>query len=317
MRWLICVLLGASACAAQQPNYNAAGDLVRPENYREWIWLSSGLGMTYGPAGQGASAPLFDNVFVVPEAWRDFQKTGRWPEGTMFVLEIRYSQSHGSINRDGRFQTDVSAIEMAVKDSGKAPQDHWSYYGFRTAGGEAEKTAAALPKTRGCVACHSANGAVENTFTQFYPTALEVARAKGTLKASFQPWTPSPAALYHTVTANGWQEGRAALEKASAEEPTATVLQEPVLNRLGYELLGEKRAADAVEVLRYMATRYPHSANASDSLSEALEAAGRNEEALAASQRTLRLIPEDSGLPEARREALRKAARERIGRLRP
>jgi hypothetical protein len=316
MRWLICALLGAAACAAQQPKYNITGELVRPENYREWIWLSSGLGMTYGPAGLGASIPQFDNVFVSPEAWRDFQKAGRWPEGTMFVLEIRYSQSHGSINRDGRFQTDVSAVEMAVKDSGKAPQDHWSYYSFRTTGGEAEKTAAALPKTRGCVACHSANGAVENTFTQFYPTALEVARAKSTLKASFQPWTPSPAALYHTVTTGGgWQDGRAALEKANSEEPTAAVLQEPMLNMLGYQLLAAKRTADAVEVLRYAAARYPRSANASDSLAEVLEAAGRREESVAASRHTLELMAGDSGLPEARRAALQKAAQDRIARL--
>jgi uncharacterized protein HemY len=165
------------------------------------------------------------------------------------------------------------------------------------------------------VACHSANGAVENTFTQFYPTALEVARANGTLKASFRPWTPSPAALYHTVTAGGWQEGRAALEKANAEEPTATVLQEPILNMLGYQLLAAKRMADAVEVLRYAAMRYPRSANASDSLANALEAAGQKEESVAASRRTLELMAGDSSMAEARRTALQKSAQERIARL--
>ena len=39
--------------------------------------------------------------------------------------------------------------------------------------------------TATCYACHSTNGAVENTFVQFYPTLLEVATRKGTLRESY------------------------------------------------------------------------------------------------------------------------------------
>ena len=39
-----------------------------------------------------------------------------------------------------------------------------------------------IPPMAGCNACHNKSGAVENTFVQFYPTLLEVAQAKGTLK---------------------------------------------------------------------------------------------------------------------------------------
>src|ERR1039458_10441775 len=48
------------------PRFTGDGQLMRPDNYREWIYLSSGLGMTYGPS-DSASAPSserFDNVFV-------------------------------------------------------------------------------------------------------------------------------------------------------------------------------------------------------------------------------------------------------------
>jgi len=38
--------------------------------------------------------------------------------------------------------------------------------------------------TTDCQSCHSQNGAVDNTFVQFYPTLLEVAKQKGTLKAA-------------------------------------------------------------------------------------------------------------------------------------
>jgi Cytochrome P460 len=316
MRLLTSLMLGVAACAAQQPGYNQAGELVRPEDYREWIWLTSGIGMTYGPAAPAsASVQLFDNVFVSPGAWRSFRSTGVWPEKTMFVLEIRYSQSEGSINRGGHFQTDVSAIEMAVKDSAKTSQDKWSYYDFRTVGGDAARSAPALPKTAGCFACHTANGTVENTFTQFYPTALAIAREKGTVKASLHSWAPSPAALYHSILSGGWERGRAALDKAAGEEPGALVLKEPLLNALGHQLLTAKRTADAVELFRYTAARYPGSANASDGLSESLEIAGRRDEALQAARHTLELMAVDAGLPEARRAALDQSVKERIQRL--
>jgi hypothetical protein len=30
------------------PQFTKDNELVRPDHYREWIWLSSGLGMSYG-----------------------------------------------------------------------------------------------------------------------------------------------------------------------------------------------------------------------------------------------------------------------------
>jgi len=173
---LACTLYGASP----GPRFTASGELVRPEDYREWIFLSSGLGMTYGPnAAEGE--PRFDNVLVNPEAYRAFLASGRWPDGTMFALEVRHSASEGSINRGGHFQTELAAVEFEVKDEGRFP-GKWAYFGFRNESGTLAKTARPLPATSGCMACHSANGAVENTFVQFYPTLIEVARQKGTLK---------------------------------------------------------------------------------------------------------------------------------------
>jgi len=40
----------ASLALAADPEFNKDGDLVRPKNYREWIFLSSGVGMSYGAA---------------------------------------------------------------------------------------------------------------------------------------------------------------------------------------------------------------------------------------------------------------------------
>jgi hypothetical protein len=64
-----------------------------------------------------------------------------------------------------------------VKDSSRAG-DLWKFYGFDDDG----KPAAARPNGNVCTQCHVKNGGVEDTFVQFYPTLLPVARAKGTLR---------------------------------------------------------------------------------------------------------------------------------------
>jgi cytochrome P460 len=158
---------------AVQPQYQ--GDkLVRPDNYREWIYLSSGLGMNYN-AGTNMPA-LFTNVFVVPWAYHEFVATGKWPEKSMFVVEDRTAESKGSINKTGHFQTDLVGIAVEVKDSARFA-DKWAYFGF---GGSA-KTAEANPKAA-CWQCHEDNAAVEHTFVQFYPTLKPVAQKFGTYR---------------------------------------------------------------------------------------------------------------------------------------
>src|SRR3954462_5334551 len=81
----------ASGDAPADPRYTTDGKLLRPEGYREWIYLSSGAGMSYGPgaARPGTAHPPIDNVFLSPAAYRHFQATGRWPDRTIFVLEVR------------------------------------------------------------------------------------------------------------------------------------------------------------------------------------------------------------------------------------
>jgi hypothetical protein len=95
----------------------------------------------------------------------------------MFVLELRSSSSQGSINKQGHFQGDVIAIEVEVKDEQRFP-GKWAFYDF----GRTGSTAKPLPTSAECYSCHAQNGAVDNTFVQFYPTLREVAKRMGTLK---------------------------------------------------------------------------------------------------------------------------------------
>jgi hypothetical protein len=182
------VAVASVAPRAQQPaavpSFTPAGELMKPADFREWIFLTSGLGMTYTePAPNAAARPqAFTNVYVNPSSYREFMKSGKWPEQTMFVLEIRASASEGSINRGGHYQTELRAIEAAVKDS-KRFSEGWGYFNF----GPANERVAALPTSAPCYTCHNENAAVEHTFVQFYPTLMEVAKRLGTVNPGYDP----------------------------------------------------------------------------------------------------------------------------------
>lgn len=163
----------AQSATSGHPQYSN-GKLVRPEGYREWVYLSSGLGMSYSPNAN--ANPLFTNVFVPQWAYRQFATTGKWPEKTMFVLEERSSETKGSINKGGRFQTDLAGLAVEVKDQTEF-SDKWAYFSFSGDANEAGPN----PK-QNCWACHDANAAVEHSFVQFYPTLKPIAEKFGTYR---------------------------------------------------------------------------------------------------------------------------------------
>ena len=123
-------------------SYTEDGKLRMPADYREWIFLSSGLDMSYSESPSVADHSMFDNVFSDPASY----------------------QAGG-----------VMGIEIHVKDS-KRFAGGWAFFGF-----EGNEPAKARPASEACYSCHLEHGAVDTTFVQFYPTLLEIATKKGTL----------------------------------------------------------------------------------------------------------------------------------------
>jgi hypothetical protein len=172
------IALSESTATVRNPVYTEDGQLTLPEDYREWVYLSTGFDMAYRPMAMGHH--MFDNVFVEPGAYKVFLATGTWPDKTMLVLEVRGAMDKGSINQSGNYQgTEVMGREVHVKDS--AHLQGWAFFGFDTG-----KTAKMIPRTAECYSCHAAHAAVDNTFVQFYPTLLPIATAKGTLSAAYK-----------------------------------------------------------------------------------------------------------------------------------
>jgi hypothetical protein len=169
----LALLAAAPEEKSSKPQYDAKSNLLRPADYRDWEFLSAGYGMNYTPAPGGPE--VFTNVFVQRWAYEEFLKSGKWPEQSMFVIDVHDAESKGSINKTGHFQTDLMGLEVEVKDSNRNP-DKWAYYGFQPNA----KTAEAMPKGNDCWSCHDQHAAVEHTFVQFYPTLKPVAKNFGT-----------------------------------------------------------------------------------------------------------------------------------------
>jgi hypothetical protein len=166
--------------AAVEPAYDSAGRLQPPFKYREWIYLTSGIDMSYNPKPEMEGMSMFDNVFVNPAAYRAFVATGRWPDKTMLVLESRGAQGPSSINKRGHSQSpQIMGFEVHVRDEAKTPGG-WAFYDF-----DSDKPAEQIPAAAACYSCHQQHAAVATTFVQFYPTLLPIAKEEKTLSAEY------------------------------------------------------------------------------------------------------------------------------------
>jgi hypothetical protein len=167
--------------------YTADGQLKLSEDYREWIYLTSGFDMSYNPGAQMTGHHMFDNVFVNPEAYQAFVRTGTWPDQTTLVLEVRNAEGKGSINQKGNYQGAPMGLEVHVKDEARFP-GKWAFFDVND-----DKTGKMIPLTADCYSCHAAHGAVDTTFVQFYPTLLPIATSKGTLDPVYRKEIGAPA----------------------------------------------------------------------------------------------------------------------------
>jgi Cytochrome P460/Putative zinc-finger len=128
------------------------GLLSLPSDYKSWTFLGD-VTQERGHKKSGVS----QKVYMNPVAYREYKRTGTFPEGTVMVLE--------SIQVAG--DTGHSSLEASVKD--RRFSDGWGYFRFDGSSGQLARKAPALPDSAGCAACHRDRGATDHVFTQFYP----------------------------------------------------------------------------------------------------------------------------------------------------
>jgi hypothetical protein len=159
------------------PQFEGKTTLIRPAGYREWVFVGSSLGLRYvtNHLKESVQQPeLYHNVYINPAAYRQFSKTGLFPEGTVMVLELASAERKNEPGLQGSYQREYVALEAAVKQSDRF-EGGWAYFSFDGKDGKPLAKAQPFPKEE-CWSCHHQKAATDHVFTQFYPV----------LRAAFQ-----------------------------------------------------------------------------------------------------------------------------------
>ena len=166
--------------------FDSEGNLLRPEGYREWVFIGTPLTPNDMNGGM-APFPEFHAVYIDPASWAQYKKTGKFRDGTVLIKELISVGSKQATSGVGYFMGEYLGLEAAVKSKARFPDEpgSWAYFSFTTPGspmeGEEmrEKVHAGAPlkdkakafPTAVCAACHVASAAEDMVFTQFYPVA--------------------------------------------------------------------------------------------------------------------------------------------------
>ena len=148
-------------------------NLLCPPSYREWVFVGCSLGMGHA---QNKSSEVYHNVYIDPLAYREYQRSGKFPDGTVMLLESLSAGTKFDPESQGSYEEDVLALQASVKDSSRFDSG-WGFYDFTAGVGKLKPQAEPLPQTAGCLACHREKAATDHVFTQFYPV-LRVSTAK-------------------------------------------------------------------------------------------------------------------------------------------
>jgi cytochrome c553 len=169
----VAVLAAPQGQRAAAPMFEGKTTLVRPMNYREWVFVGSSLGLRYTQNAAPQRDEIYHNVYITPDAYREFAKTGKFPEGTVLAMELAAAGTKKEPALQGSFEKEFVGLEVSVKDNSRF-QGGWAYFNFSSGRGSAyQEKAEPFPASAGCVSCHKQNAETDNVFTQFYPVLRE------------------------------------------------------------------------------------------------------------------------------------------------
>lgn len=166
----------ASATENAAAVFEGSHTLLRPEGYREWVFVGSSTGLSYSPnpgSGSAGMPPMFHNVYISPTAYREYARTGEFPEGTVMVLEMAGAEAKQEPGLEGSYEKDFLALEASVKDSSRF-EGGWAYFSFTGPDGKLKEKAEPFSEEAGCRKCHQERAAKDHVFTQFYPVLRSV-----------------------------------------------------------------------------------------------------------------------------------------------
>ena len=144
------------------------GKLKRPVGYRQWVYVGTPLTPNDLNGGE-AAFPEFHAVYIDPESFAHYQKTGEFRDGTVMIKELIGVGAKEATSGKGYFMGDFRGLEASIKDSKRFKDEpgSWAYFSFGhkyPLKAEASKNPASA-----CNQCHQQNAKTDWVFTQYYP----------------------------------------------------------------------------------------------------------------------------------------------------
>ncbi len=215
----------------------ADGELMRPTDYRTWVYV--GTPVTPNDMNNGKAAfPEFHNVYIDPASYDHYKRTGKWREDTILVKELVSVAGKQAVSGNGYFMGEFIGLEATVKSGRHFAKEpgNWAYFRFTDEAasrkghlGNLASKAAALP-ANACNQCHQASAADDFVFTQHYPV-LRAAKNFGSAIPENNPrdrgakGTPKNNDMKDASAGSGDlnfdQSGRAALWQATQSTPAS------------------------------------------------------------------------------------------------
>lgn len=153
------------------------GKLKQPVGYRKWPFV--GTPVTPNDMNGGdAPFPEFHIVYVDPDSFAHYEKTGEFRDGTVIVKELTSVGSKEATSGKGYFMGEYIGLEVSIKDAKRFKDEpsNWGYFSF---GHKLPlKATAALNATASCSECHQKNAKQDLVFTQYYPVLRAAAPKK-------------------------------------------------------------------------------------------------------------------------------------------
>jgi Cytochrome P460 len=156
------------------PEYTAAGELILPKDFHEWVYVGSPL-TPNALNGGNAGFPEFHNVYIEPGSYEIFKQTHEFPEGTILFKELQLTlpaeNADGSRTEPsgrGYFPGKFNGADVTVKDSKRfAETNGWGYFNFNHH--EPKAPTAKVKAKDECGYCHIASAKKDEVWVQFYP----------------------------------------------------------------------------------------------------------------------------------------------------
>jgi hypothetical protein len=151
--------------------FEATDPLLRPDDYREWILVSDDSERR-PVEGEGVRVELTParRVYINPEGYRAYMKTGVFSEGTVMIWES--VRADADATRHPHPQS--PALLASVKDSTRF-DGGWGFFDFTGQDGRVISKAQPNAESSRCRTCHLEEAETDSVFTQFY-SALRSAR---------------------------------------------------------------------------------------------------------------------------------------------